>query len=689
MSTTPRLKQKLLAVLLLLQTQITALAQAPLQVSTVTIRTSGALPTEIQALLAEVGQNEILEIPRANDPYDVVRSSCGGSVTKDYLLAVSILNPDFMFRAENHDRKVHVPPCVRVAKNVPVRARNGDDANSFVKRVMGVSSEDPVLVCDPNAPPAGFPECKMSAAKALAWLNGRKPQLGPQDFVPGKALVTPTKTWPTTITLKQGVNADKVLDAINRALPAGKDGSPKAVAEAGWALVAPLDTPSGKIQGSCIGTEAPENWPFNVQAVVAKLKAGKEIAVKREYFNGPAVIRVGDTGFSGIGSYFPLAFVATNRFDKAGQPEDKDKNGYKADQYGISADNQGDIEPFSDDPQGPHGTQVADMALGSLELRTAYPDLSSILRLSFFKVFGKKTGSIRAEDGLLYSAMTPIKNQDEPRVINFSVGSRDPTSTQMFTDILRGARSSNVLVVVAAGNDGEDIGVRPTFPASYGGTESDFLNTMLTVGAIAPDRSVASFSNRSESRVDVLAAGCRVPSKNATGAVTLLNGTSIAAPQAAFCAGSLNTLGIREMWQVKQRILVSADHVPQLHEYTRLGGIVLNVERALSVFDDVMRTRDADSSDQIGKWKRPTMPLQVCVSGKSLSPSTILSMSAYDVGDETWVRVLSSGFDGRLEAPTYCPASDASVTFSSESGPDQVVPLKKLAAFVPRFQFEK
>lgn len=688
MSTSPQLKQGLLAVLLLLHAQTTVIAQEP-QVSTVTIRTSGALPTEVQALLMEVGQNEILDVLRATDPYDVVRSNCGGSVTNDYLLAVTKLNPDFVFRAENDARKVRVPPCVRVAKNVLLPARDGDDANSFVRRVMGVSGEDTVLVCDPKAPPAGFPECRMSAAKALAWLNGRKPQLGPQDFVPGKALVTPTKTWPTTITLKQGVNAAEVLEAINKALPAGKNGPPKAVAEAGWALIAPLDASSDKIQGSCIGIEAPENWPFNVEVVIAKLKAGKETAVKREYFNGPAVIRVGDTGFSGIGSYFPLAFVAINRFDKADQPEDKDKNGYKADQYGISADNQGDLDPFSDDPLGPHGTQVADMALGSLQLRTAYPELSSILRVSFFKLFGKKTGSIRAEDGLLYSAMTPIKNQDEPRVINFSVGSRDPTSTQMFKDILRGARSSNVLVVVAAGNDGDDIGVKPTFPASYGGTESDFLNTMLTVGAVAPDGSVASFSNRSESRVDILAAGCRVPSRSNTGDVALLNGTSIAAPQASFCAGSLNTLGIREMWQVKQRMLVSADHVPQLNEYTRLGGIVLNVERALSVFDDVMRTRDPDSRDQIGTWKRPNMPLRVCASGKSLVPSAILSMSAYEVGNETWVRVLSSGFDGRLEAPTNCPASDASVTFSSASEQDQVIPLKQLAAFVPRFQFEK
>ena len=687
MSTSSRLRRGLLAVLFLLQAQGPVLAQQ--RVPTVTIRTSGALPTEMQALLTEVGQDAVLDVSRATDPYDVVRANCGGSVTKDYLSAVVKLNPYFVFRAESDGRKLRVPPCVRVAKNVLVPARSGDDANSFATRVMGVSGDDQVLVCDPNAPPSGFPECKMSAAKALAWLNGQKPQLGPQDFEPGKALVTPTKTWPTTIALKRGIKAEDVLAAINKAMPTGKNGVPTAVAEAGWELIAPLDASSDKIQGTCAGTDVPQNWPFNVQAVMAKLKAGKESAVKRGYFNGPTVIRVGDTGFHGIGSYFPLEFVATNRFDKADQPEDRDKNGYKADRYGISADNQGDLEPFGDDPQGPHGTQVADMALGSRQLRTAYPELSSILRISFIKLFGKKTGAIRAEDGLLYSAMAPIKNQDEPRVINFSVGSKDPTSTQMFAATLRSAQSSNVLVVVAAGNDGDDISVSPTFPASYGGTESDFLNTLLTVGAVAPDGSIASFSNRSESRVDMLAAGCRVPSRSASGAVALLNGTSISAPQASFCAGSLNALGIGEMWQVKQRMLVSADHLPQLHEYTRLGGIVLNCERALSVFDDVMRIKNPNSSDQVGTWRRPTMPLQVCASGKSLPPSSVLSVSAYQVGAETWVRVLFSGFDERMEAPIYCPASDASVTFSTASGTEQVVPLKQLAAFVPRFQFEK
>lgn len=688
MSTSSGLKLGLIAILLLLQAQTTVHSQES-KASTVTIWTSGALPTEIQALLAEAGKNEIVDVPNAIDPYEVVRSNCGGSVTNDYLSTVTKLNPNFIFRTENSVRKILMPPCVRVAKNVLVPVRKGDDTNSFAKRATGVSGEDTVLVCDPKAPPAGFPKCWMPMAEALAWLNGRKLQLGPQDFIPGKTLVTPTKTWPTTIALKQGVNAQEVLMTINKALPASKNGTPKAVAEAGWELIAPLDASSDKVQGACVGTEAPKNWPFNVQVIMNKLKAGKETAIKRNYFNGPAVIRISDTGFSGIGTYFPLEFVATNRFDKADQPEDKDDNGYKADQYGISADNQGDLEPFSDDSLGPHGTQVADMALGGRELRMAYPELSSMLHVSFFKVFGKKTGSIRAEDGLLYRAMTPIKNQDDPRVINFSVGSRDPTSTQMFTDILRGARFSNVLVVVAAGNDGDDIGAKPMFPASYGGNESDFLNMMLTVGAVAPDGSVASFSNRSESRVDILAAGCRIPSKGAIGVVTLLNGTSIAAPQASFSAGSLNMLGIKQMWQVKQRILVSADHVPQLHKYTRLGGIILNVERALSVFDDVMRTKDANTSDQIGTWKRPTMPLQVCASGESLPASTILSMSAYKVDSDTWIRVLSKGFDGRLNASINCPVSDASITFSLSSGPDQVVQLKQLAAFVPRFQFEK
>ena len=657
---------------------------------TVTIRSFGPLPTSVQKLLTEAAESTLVKIPPGADPYAMVRSRCGGSVTNDFLADVERLNPGFKMSAQPGTRELNLPPCIKVAKNTGVKVLPGDSVETITRRLIGVSAGQAIPVCNRVAgKPAGFTSCRLPASEAFAAVNGGKP-IAPTDLVPGRVLTAPTVTWPTTISLKRNVDSKALAAQINEALAAAggqQSSEDAAVPEAGLRLIKPLESQDAKVQGtSCAADQVPgKPWPFDVRAVADRLREGKAMAAQRGFLNGPAVVRVADTGFRGIGAMFPLDAIAANRLETASQPYDKDRNTYIADKYGFDADNAGDLEPYADDPYRQHGTQVADMALGGMALRSAYPDVFSLVKLSFVKVYWKRAGGISVKDDAIYQAMSHIGNHTDPRVVNFSVGSGDENSTRMFVMTLRNAAQLNMLAVLAAGNDSQNIGERPTYPASYGGLGSDVSERILSVGAVAPDGSLAPFSNFSRGRVDLLAPGCRVAFSPDGAAPQYLNGTSIAAPLVTFTAAALNALGISEMPLVKQRILVSADHHPALESSTRLGGVVLNVERALSIYDDVLRVRGGQ--DRAGTWVRPNAALRVCESGESVNPSRLLSLSTYQDGAATRVRVLHTEFDGRLAEPINCAAGTAELTFQDKAGQRESVPLRNLAVLVPRFPF--
>jgi len=99
----------------------------------------------------------------------------------------------------------------------------------------------------------------------------------------------------------------------------------------------------------------------------------------------------------------------------------------------------------------------------------------------------------------------------------------------------------------------------------------------------------------------------------------------------------------------------------------------------------VLRVRGGQ--DRAGTWVRPSTPLRVCESGESVNPSRVLSISAYQDGTTIRVRVLHTEFDGRLAEPISCVAGTAELTFQDKAGQRESVPLRNLAAFVPRFPF--
>ncbi|MGK2937515.1 MAG: S8 family peptidase [Solirubrobacteraceae bacterium] len=109
------------------------------------------------------------------------------------------------------------------------------------------------------------------------------------------------------------------------------------------------------------------------------------------------------------------------------------------------------------------------------------------------------------------------------KVVNASLGSSDSV-TAISTAI---SSHPATFYVVAAGNDGRDNDVTPTYPCNYGHAN------ILCVGATTSTDLRASFSNYGATSVDVFAPGQSIASTYPTNAYVYLDGTSMASPHAA------------------------------------------------------------------------------------------------------------------------------------------------------------
>ena len=80
----------------------------------------------------------------------------------------------------------------------------------------------------------------------------------------------------------------------------------------------------------------------------------------------------------------------------------------------------------------------------------------------------------------------------------------------------------------------------PYYPAA---SSLEFPNRVLTVGALAPDGTLASFSNKGAAAVGIAAPGCNIESTLPGGKTGPMSGTSQAAPQVTFAAALLYSEG--------------------------------------------------------------------------------------------------------------------------------------------------
>jgi thermitase len=164
------------------------------------------------------------------------------------------------------------------------------------------------------------------------------------------------------------------------------------------------------------------------------------------------------------------------------------------------------------------------------------------------------------------------------KVISMSIGSytADPLMSQAITN------ASNSLIVAAAGNDGKDVDVEPSYPCSYP------QSNVICVGATDQDSRLAIWdathtSNYGDQNIDLAAPGKDILTTGIFNRYTMMWGTSSATPMVSGVAALLySRMPTATPSQIRNMILSSVDPKPALAGKVATGGR-LNAYRALSL----------------------------------------------------------------------------------------------------------
>lgn len=154
------------------------------------------------------------------------------------------------------------------------------------------------------------------------------------------------------------------------------------------------------------------------------------------------------------------------------------------------------------------------------------------------------------------------------RVINGSFGKSYSPHKKWVYDALLYAQKKDVLFVHAAGNDGKniDLAANPNFPNDSDDNKTEFVNNVLTVGAlnnVYGETVIADFSNYGSFNVDVFAPGEEIYATVPNNKFKYLQGTSMASPNVAGVAALIRSYYPKlSASQVKQILMESGTLLP-------------------------------------------------------------------------------------------------------------------------------
>ncbi|WP_281227431.1 S8 family peptidase [Flavobacterium aquiphilum] len=154
------------------------------------------------------------------------------------------------------------------------------------------------------------------------------------------------------------------------------------------------------------------------------------------------------------------------------------------------------------------------------------------------------------------------------KVINGSFGKSYSPHKQWVFDAIKYAEKKDVLFVHAAGNDGDniDLAENANYPNDSADNKKEFASNVLTVGALNNkygEGVIAEFSNYGNFNVDVFAPGDEIYATIPNNKFKYLQGTSMAAPNAAGVAALIRAYYPKlKASQVKQILMDSGTPLP-------------------------------------------------------------------------------------------------------------------------------
>jgi thermitase len=355
----------------------------------------------------------------------------------------------------------------------------------------------------------------------------------------GASVVTSYPDGPDLITLGDGISPDAALKQL-RADPGVQYATPDSIIHATAVAGGPSDPAYGQLWGlnnsNNVDVDEPEAWGVTLG-------------------NPSTIVAVLDTGIDLFNPDF-AGKIWTNFANDASQ-------GYPGDVHGWNFINN---TPDVRDNDG-HGTHVSAIiaAIGNNNDGVVGVDPSAqIMPLKFLDAQGN--GSTDAAMSAIYYAVN-----HGARVINASWGGVDYSAP--LANAIAYANAHNVVFVTAAGNDGTNNDVIPSYPASFRQPNE------LSVASVDRFGNLAGFSNYGASTVDLAAPGVDiisdVPTSIDPSGLQLLSGTSMSTAYvsgvAALVAGINPSLTAS---QIVHRLDSTAKPLPSLTGRTISGGMV-------------------------------------------------------------------------------------------------------------------
>ncbi len=196
---------------------------------------------------------------------------------------------------------------------------------------------------------------------------------------------------------------------------------------------------------------------------------------------------------------------------------------------GDDYDNKKDSNYGNNDVEGPdamHGTHVAGLVAAVRNNGIGMDGVADNVQIMGVRVV--PDGDERDKDvanGIIYAVDNGAK------ILNMSFGKKYSPDKSVVDDAIRYAEKKGVLLMHAAGNNGENLDLQPHYPVNV--TKNDTIATnWITVGANTPykDHLAADFSNYGSKTVDLFSPGTEIYSTIPDNQYKNLQGTSMATP---------------------------------------------------------------------------------------------------------------------------------------------------------------
>ncbi|EST23154.1 hypothetical protein N566_25920 [Streptomycetaceae bacterium MP113-05] len=237
-----------------------------------------------------------------------------------------------------------------------------------------------------------------------------------------------------------------------------------------------------------------------------------------------------------------------------------------------------------------HGTRVAGIIAAREADDTGFSGLAKAAKIMPLRYTGGDDPDQKGDSGTMSEAIDHAVSKGVD-IINISSDTADKKPNTGLEAAVARAVAADILVVVAAGNDGTDGKLEKTYPAAYPG--------VLAVGASDRNNERAEFSQKGRF-VDLAAPGVGMVSTVPNGGQCTADGTSFAAPYVAGVAALMvEKYPEWDSQQIAARLKQTADR-PGAGPDTQIGWGVVEPVAALTGPDEPQSEAVPDKPEQVG-----------------------------------------------------------------------------------------